>query len=171
MTQRASADAPPRRMLWPAVTVAATLILLAGVALLAARNAILNDEIRRLQFELAQRPAAPILAVWLAPRATPAGATTAPRVRESDVTQGLRVTLAFPPALPATAVMSIAVRDADGRTVWSSPPLTPESQSVTANLPAPSLQRGDYEIVLRGGARIDAAQDLASYGLRIIAAG
>lgn len=171
MTQRAIADAPPRRMLWPALAVAATLILLTGVALLAARNAILSDEIRRLQFELAQRPAPPILAVWLAPRPTPAGATTSPRVREADVTQGLQVTLAFPPALPATAVISIAVRDTDGRTVWSSPALTPESQSVTANLPASILRRGDYEIVLQGGARIDALQDLASYALRIAGAG
>jgi hypothetical protein len=136
------------------------------------RSALADEQARTadLSRQLAaaeKRTATPMLALWLTPGLTRAAGGMVPRVAEIEVGQGLRVHLSLPADGALSPIHVVALRDENGRAVWTSAPLTIRDRAVTVTVPGTLLTIGDYELVVRGGQTVRTVEDVAGYPIRI----
>ncbi len=136
------------------------------------RDELAREQVLRkdLEAKLAQRGAArpaTAFALTLVPGLTRGAGQPIPRVDEATAARGLQLTLTLPSGATSYAAYRVVILNADGREVWSGSNVRAGTGSVAVGIPASTLPRGDYEIVLRGASPEASPEDIASYYLRV----
>lgn len=131
---------------------------------LAKRLAELQEEQARLAQNTApppgSRPTPLVVSLSLAPGLV-RGSGAMPRVVLAGGATGLRLQLELPADITARPFTAL-LRDADGRTRWTAA-APAAGRSVSVEIPASRLGRGDYEVVLRDRTPAGSAGDIAEY--------